>query len=1016
MSLQIYNTLTRRKKKPRNTLKLRKYLTAIFFLSLFVNILPVGNVVAGEENNSIKDFSTPAKAAETLVMAARNNDVSLWAECMSRIDHEMVNIETGDRTKAELLKRKQYDEKETGKILGKDVYEYSIAQFIIDLNNGQYGGSKTSYNPFDLMFIRNECIWNNQYAEVILVLPLSVHGGFGPIKLSFINEDGKWKLLMGLSTGLIMLQPETPADLNDFVNFYLELMAGIKIDRNDAKILKKREFKISGGLSKKYSDAWSSSEDDMKDYLLLFWKVTGDKAADTVKPTNKGVFGNIPNDAYKKLTEALLSDGTGIQPISTDELIKKHHWTVEKPLTEVQVCYLRVKDNFFLGVMGFNKFIQKFPQEKKWCAKAQIDIGNHYESTKEYEMAATAYKNIIDNYPYLTDDIITAKTHLAKLYWDNLEKQDQANTIWRELDKIGKLPKDAPYSSGKTAVPKTLLKDEEKYRLHLLDFEIDKNGDIYILSYPPAGKSKKKETYLTQIDQYDSDGRLVKTIFSQELTRYTTKLYLGNDKIFVGQAGEYFIIDKQSGLIGEFADQADKIVFSDKPYSGIKRANVPAGNYIFTDSLIYAVYSGTIKIFDGGKGNLIKTMPMNYGEIGSFLKDDKNDLIFTCPEAGQVVKIDTKGNDIKITGPEVPPDNITNVNDICCDSENNVYLVDSSNNRILVFDKNGKFVRKYSHSTIIRPTSIALDDKENLYVIGYGFQDGETARVFDKNSNLIKTINLPTGGLDMRNGNILDLVVTKDYIYLVSDRYVMKYDFNGKRISVYDTKNNDKRIVLGKDNKDNIYFAIDGKIYQYNDNNNIVYTFVKLKNESSYHGENQFSFNSKNEIITYRYETDFSAYNVENKQNKQIKLKLKPFPYGLIDKYSVDNENNIWVITTNSNQNIFKINSDGKIVTSIGKLKKYGEDIINNKAAKNKTAWKPVSVALDKHGYIYVVDRVNNAIIKFTAEGKLVSQVDMEKYNIRASKIRIDLNNNCYIWEDLYDSKRLLSVNINELF
>jgi len=122
------------------------------------------------------------------------------------------------------------------------------------------------------------------------------------------------------------------------------------------------------------------------------------------------------------------------------------------------------------------------------------------------------------------------------------------------------------------------------------------------------------------------------------------------------------------------------------------------------------------------------------------------------------------------------------------------------------------------------------------------------------------------------------------------------------------------------------------------------------------------------------------------------------------------------VITTNSNQNIFKINSDGKIVTSIGKLKKYGEDIINNKAAKNKTAWKPVSVALDKHGYIYVVDRVNNAIIKFTAEGKLVSQVDMEKYNIRASKIRIDLNNNCYIWEDLYDSKRLLSVNINELF
>ncbi|MBN9388718.1 MAG: SMP-30/gluconolactonase/LRE family protein [Chloroflexi bacterium] len=68
-------------------------------------------------------------------------------------------------------------------------------------------------------------------------------------------------------------------------------------------------------------------------------------------------------------------------------------------------------------------------------------------------------------------------------------------------------------------------------------------------------------------------------------------------------------------------------------------------------------------------------------------------------------------------------------NDITIDAQGNVYVVDRGNQRIQMFDSNGKFIRTWNNkkdlfSQLENPGSIALDKAGNIYVYNWGTDQG----------------------------------------------------------------------------------------------------------------------------------------------------------------------------------------------------------------------------------------------------------------------------------------------------
>jgi|Deesub1362B_J571_1020462.scaffolds.fasta_scaffold00181_50 sugar lactone lactonase YvrE len=72
------------------------------------------------------------------------------------------------------------------------------------------------------------------------------------------------------------------------------------------------------------------------------------------------------------------------------------------------------------------------------------------------------------------------------------------------------------------------------------------------------------------------------------------------------------------------------------------------------------------------------------------------------------------------------------------DSAGNIYIVDSGNERIQKFDKNGKYIKTIGRKgqgpgEFDSPTSIFIDVEDNIYI-----KDGREIEIFDKNGNFIK--------------------------------------------------------------------------------------------------------------------------------------------------------------------------------------------------------------------------------------------------------------------------------------
>lgn len=339
---------------------------------------------------------SPVEAANRLVSAAKNIDTTAWYKNLSRTDKERIKARVGEHKKKEFETEKERYEKEFNTRIN-DVYEFVGAEIILQVNDADDENKKL--DPFSLFFIKNERIWDNKYAEVIIFLPIIVKGVTPPLILSFVKEGKQWKLAETVSAS-----PKN--DFDEFLRFYFDLMMGVEFDRADMSKVKKREFRLDKALSEKYLSAWKAANAYNKNELLFSWVLTGDKAAEEIWERERKSGNNVIDEqelnAYRKyFVDGSMSGNAALNP-KTDK----------KPVPEM--WFRKVQSAFFRDILAYRNFMKKFSREKIWCAKAQYQIAENYEYIKEYELAEKEYLSFLENYPG-AEDTGKAKTNLARL-------------------------------------------------------------------------------------------------------------------------------------------------------------------------------------------------------------------------------------------------------------------------------------------------------------------------------------------------------------------------------------------------------------------------------------------------------------------------------------------------------------------------------------------------------------------------------------------------------------------------
>jgi sugar lactone lactonase YvrE len=132
------------------------------------------------------------------------------------------------------------------------------------------------------------------------------------------------------------------------------------------------------------------------------------------------------------------------------------------------------------------------------------------------------------------------------------------------------------------------------------------------------------------------------------------------------------------------------------------------------------------------------------------------------------------------------------------------------------------------------------------------------------------------------------------------------------------------------------------------------------------------------------------------------------FGFEFAHSVRVDSQDNIWAVDEGSNM-VIKFNPAGKVVMVIGRRPEFVTDPVPTPPGPTPPPLKyefrrPTDVAWDPQGNIFVSDGyINHRVVKFTKEGRYVTQVGSEKPGSQPSQfntphgIAVDLQGNVYV-------------------
>ena len=204
-------------------------------------------------------------------------------------------------------------------------------------------------------------------------------------------------------------------------------------------------------------------------------------------------------------------------------------------------------------------------------------------------------------------------------------------------------------------------------------------------------------------------------------------------------------------------------------------------NYFNTYASYY--YLGQFGIAGSGDGELFYPNKITTDGSGNlYIADSSNN---------RVQKLDSNGNFISVLGSIGNGDGqFYNPKDVAIDSIGNIYVADADNNRIQKFDSSGNYVLQWggfgtSNGQFIQPAAIAIDSSNNIYIAESG---NDRIQKFDSTGNYISQFG-STGSGDGQFGYVNDIYIKDSYIYVAEDLNdrIQKFDLDGNYISQFGT-------------------------------------------------------------------------------------------------------------------------------------------------------------------------------------------------------------------------------------
>lgn len=214
--------------------------------------------------------------------AARRADAHLWSTCLSDIDKKIYSLSVGNKKEQELLSDKSRAEVKYGLKLGENAYEFAMFRPVHEATHERRKpGDAETDKLFAMAYVKQELIWDDKFAEVVLFLPIKGRGLWSPMTFYFVKENNQWKLFQDMTASLQLgWSAANMYDYNDLVTFKIVSHTDLNFDRRNCSALKKREFPMAEAISNAYKQAWNDPFAGYKDDILALWLLTGDKQAE----------------------------------------------------------------------------------------------------------------------------------------------------------------------------------------------------------------------------------------------------------------------------------------------------------------------------------------------------------------------------------------------------------------------------------------------------------------------------------------------------------------------------------------------------------------------------------------------------------------------------------------------------------------------------------------------------------------------------------------------------------------
>jgi len=172
-------------------------------------------------------------------------------------------------------------------------------------------------------------------------------------------------------------------------------------------------------------------------------------------------------------------------------------------------------------------------------------------------------------------------------------------------------------------------------------------------------------------------------------------------------------------------------------------------------------------------------------------------------------------------------DRLSRPTEVAVDSDQNIYVADTNNHRIMVFDSSGDYVSQFGEpgegaGQIQFPSGIAVDEKKNVYVLSRT----QNAMIIYDNKHAVRwevSVEAP-----------LSLTIKKDQLYLATDRGILIGNTEGQLLSSFGSRGETSGSVdhptgIVVDDKQRVFVAdsLNYRVQAFNDDGQSLWTTGK---------------------------------------------------------------------------------------------------------------------------------------------------------------------------------------------